>query len=770
MAPQTSWLIINTRHDPHALGQHNSVFTISNGYLGIKGNLAEDRDGYSPVTLINGIYDELDMFGQIRVSSEERRYLDARHFDSAGRSPAVANLPNPLLVRVFVDNRELTLTRGTISHFNQTLNLSSGVYGYRFDHEDERGQVTRILMMRFASQRHPHRVYMRYQVTPLNYRRRVRILSGIDGRVYSNTTRERQFVVVDQTAEPAEACHLRARTLVRKHEIDMVVVNRLVEVAPVSEPEAVIEHDAVYTVYEFEEPPEAPIVLDRYVVLTSSEDARLGVDVDLEQEISGAVECELGALAEVDTMSLERAWDRADVEIEGDEVAQRYLRFCLHHILAAAPRHTDKLSVPVKLLTGEYYQGNTFYDTDTYIVPVYTLTDPEVARHCLHWRWLGLEPGRRIAKELGYEGAKFAWQAGPFGEECLGKWWRFTHTNIHINSDVSCAVMQYYWATGDRTFLHRQGADILVETSRFLASRARYDSGRDAYDIFDVAGPDEGHCESTNNFYTNYLATRNLRWAAEVLEGMRRDDPVAHAECVRRLGLAEDEPAQWLRVADRLTLLFDPATKVYEQCEGFYKLKPVPDDLLARRKVWFETVFPYQALNQPDVVMAMVLFRDDFDRDVLKANWDFYKDKSMNFSSMSFALNAIMAAEMGEMDRAYREFLICAGSDIDEELTGRKDTYAGLHGTAAGGAWMAAVFGFGGVCLSETGLRVNPRLPRPWRSMQFNLQYREHRLLFSIDPEEVRIRDLGALGPDVQLTVAGRPITLTSGKEYGVDY
>ena len=498
--------------------------------------------------------------------------------------------------------------------------------------------------------------------------------------------------------------------------------------------------------------------------------ADIGVAVDLEQEIRQSAGGELERLADSAPASWERVWDPADVGIEGDEAAQRYLRFCLHHILAAAPRHTDKLSVPVKLLTGEYYQGNTFYDTDTYIVPVYTFTQPRIARTCLNWRWLGLEPGRKIAQDLGHQGAKFAWQAGPCGEECLGKWWRFTHTNIHINCDVSYAVIQYYWATGDRAFLQNQGVDILVETARFFASRAKHDAGRDAYDLIDVAGPDEGHCESTNNFYTNYLAIRNLRWAAQVIDELRRDEPAAYADCIKRLTIGDGEPAQWLRVADRLPLLLDPTTKVYEQCEGFYKLKSVPDDLLANRKVWFETVFPYQALNQPDVVMAMVLFRDDFTRDVLKANWDFYKDKSMNFSSMSFALNAIMAAEMGEMDRAYREFLICAGADVDEELTGRKDTYAGLHGTAAGGAWMAAIFGFGGVSLSEKGLRINPRLPKQWTNLRFKLQYRGQTLNVAIDPREVRITGQERGAGEVHFTVAGRPVTLKGGESYRSTY
>ncbi len=216
-------------------------------------------------------------------------------------------------------------------------------------------------------------------------------------------------------------------------------------------------------------------------------------------------------------------------------------------------------------------------------------------------------------------------------------------------------------------------------------------------------------------------------------------------------------------MADRLTLLFDARTKVYEQCNGFYSLEPLPPRLSRDRKVWFETVFPYQALNQPDVVMAMVMFRDEFDRDVQRANWDFYADKSMNFSSMSFVLNSIMAADMGEMERAYEEFLIAAGMDVDEELTGRKDTFAGLHGTSAGGAWMAAVFGFGGVCLSEQGLRIRPNLPPAWNGLRFPLLYQGLRLNVAIDREQVTIGAAGDASRIVSVNVGDRPVTLSGG-------
>jgi kojibiose phosphorylase len=784
-----TWKVVNTSCNPHTLGQWNSVGTISNGYLGLKGTLAEQRDGYAAVTLVNGVYDELDVFSQIRASNEERRYLDARYFDTAGRSPAVANLPNPLFTQVYVGEREVSLGRGEAINFVQSIDLAAGVYRYEYDYRDGAGRTTHIAMERFASLKHAHRVFMRYSVTPVDHEAPVRIRAGISGSVYSNTTRERQFSVTELWTDPAERVRLVAKTPARGHVVRMGVVNRIVEKTPplVEPPVGVAEHDAVWTYYILNSKRGQTVTLERAVVVACSEDMRHGQMVDLERELDAAATQGFDAALSEQKRLWGELWERCDVQIEGDDPAQLGLRFCIFHVLQAAPRFTDRLSVPVKLLTGEYYQGNTFYDTDTYILPVYAFTLPEVARTCLNWRYEGLRPGREIARNLGYDGVKFAWQAGPYGEECLGRWWRFTHTNIHINCDVAYALMQYWRASGDDRYMAERGVDLLVETARFYAARAKYDAARERYDLVDVAGPDEGHCEATNDFYTNYLAMKNLRWAADMLERLAGHDAEAYTAAVRRLALKAEEPQKWRHVADRLTLHFDPRTRVYEQCDGFYQLKPIPTDLLEERKVWFVTVFPYQALNQPDVVMAMVLLRDEFPPEVLKANWEFYKDKSMNFSSMSFVLNCIMAADVGDLQDAYKNFIITCGEDLDEGLTGRKDTYAGLHGTASGGAWMAAVFGFGGVHLplpdsgparegaraserDEALLRIQPNLPPQWTALRFNLVLRGVVLNVAMDRTQVTVKAVSGPKVEVPIRLAGKAVTLSPGKSETVRY
>jgi kojibiose phosphorylase len=770
MSTADAWTITNTRQDDESIAQHNSVFTISNGYLGLKGNLQEERAGPGPVTLINGVYDEIDQFGTLEIPDDTPPYLDPEHFAGAGKSPAIANLPNPLFVRVFVEDCEVVFGDSEVVSFSQSLDLKSGVYRYACDYRDAHRRTTRIEMARFASLKHAHRVFMRYTVTPVDHDAPIRLLSGIDPTELSSTTAELQFAVCRAKAGFPERCTLHARTLARKHDVYLGIQHVCRCAIPPSERYGSVRHVGVCQCYELTSAPGASITIERCIVLTCSEDARHGVAVDFENELGAAARQGFDAALEEQRSAWAELWDRADVEIDGDEKAQRYLRFCVYHLLAAAPRHTDKLSVPVKLLSGEYYQGNTFWDTDLYIVPFYIFTFPELARTCLNFRYKGLTCGRALARELGYQGAKLAWQAGPYGEECLGKWYRFCHTNIHLNADVAYSVMQYLWATGDETFLLECGIDILVETARFYYSRAAYDVEREGFTFEDVAGPDEAHCQSSSNFYTNYLALRNLRWAAKAVEHLREKGAERFNRVAKRLRLEGDEAEHWRDTANELVLLFDPQTKVYEQCEGFFELPPAPGNLLDGRKDWFARICPYQAMNQPDVVMALMLFREDFDAEVRRANWEFYKDKSMNFSSMSFAINAIAAADAGELDEAYRNFMISVGMDLDEQLTGRHDTCAGLHGTAMGGAWLAAIFGFGGVCFSEKGLRINPSLPAHWNSMRFNLVLRGEVVNVHINQREVVLRAENRYRIQLPVIVAGQEKTLSSGETIHVEH
>lgn len=752
-----------------ARAAHNSIFTISNGYWALNGMLLEDRSEIKPTTIINGVYDLCNSFLQLPPSKEKRYYLDEEYFDEGGPTPAVANLPSPLHVRVFVGDEELCLQRGHISQFRQTLDLRTGLYSYRFIHTDSAGRRTRVEQERFCDMSQLHYAYLRYRVTPLNYRGVIRLVSGIDGTVTSNVVGDHQFDVCATRVSAAGLCRLDAVTRARRISISLGVVQRvtcgarrtaLPPAAALCGAAQVEEH------YCAQRAAGQPLVLEKILFAASSEDKRNHAYVPIRALEETARATAFDAALRAQRAVWKELWRRADVRISGDDRAQRYLRFCLFHLIAAAPRHTDTLSVPVKLLTGEYYQGNTFYDTDTYIVPFYTYTQPAWARNCLHWRYLGLRHGRKIARALGFPGAKLAWQAGPYGEECLGRWWHFTHSNIHINADVAYAMLQYVEVSGDEAFMWRYGVEFLIESARFYAARAVYDGRDQCYHYHDCAGPDEGHCTSTDNFYTNYLAQQTLRAAAAWAARMAQTQPAQFARLAARLKLRDEERARWQDVAEKLAFLFNPQTKVFEQFDGFYQLEDISDDFFARRrdrKEWFAPVRPYQAIHQPDVIMAMILYRPHFADDVVRANHAFYYPRTMNFSSMSFGLHAIICADLGDLREAYKNFIISAGMDLDEELTGRRDTRYGLHGTACGGAWMAAVFGFGGVRMNEGVLHINPRLPRGWKALRFALVVRGVELQVCITPRRIDVRAGRQAQLNLPLVLAGTRMTLRGG-------
>lgn len=762
-----NWTVARTNFSRDALESANTIFCVSNGYLSLKGNLLEQRTGRYPTTLVAGLFDQANMFAFVRPVSYERRHFDPKYFDDAGLSPSIANLPDPLFTRLFVDGHELHFASGNVHDFEQTYELYSGVYRYAYTIEHDTGRRTRISMERFCEATHPHRARLRYRVEPLNYHAELRLDCGIDGAVRSNLQGDRQFDVVGAAGDERRVT-MSARTILKQHTVEIGIANAFEAAQPLSS-EPFVEHSRVLTAYRFEVVPDTLIELTRAITVATSEDSRHDVACDPLAELDAAAAEPFAVARDRHARWWAEKWETADVEIEGDDEAQLGLRFCLTHLIAAAPRHTDKLPTPCKLLTGEWYQGTVFYDTDLYIEPFYLFTEPRLARNLLNYRHICLGPGKQIAERFGWKGAKLAWQAGPYGEEELGYWWRYTLTNIHINGDVAYSLMQYWNATRDIEFMANQGIDMLVEFSRFYVSRATCNHTTGDYDFVNVAGPDEGHNESANNFYTNLLIRKTLTWAAEWLERLRQEIEPAYSAAVARLRIDPSEPASWLEVAAMTPLLYDPETKLYEQYDGFYALAPPPPNLVSDRKEWWTPVFPYKAIHQPDTVMALTLFRDEFPEEVRTANWTYYRPMTMNFSSMSYVINSIAAKEACDMEDAYRNFVITALEDLDESLTSRHDVFEGIHGTASGGAWLAAVFGFGGVCLTGEKLILNPRLPERWTRLAFKLLIRGARLSFDVTQSRLSVTVDREPALRLPVTIWGREMMFESGGEYSFD-
>ena len=464
-----------------------------------------------------------------------------------------------------------------------------------------------------------------------------------------------------------------------------------------------------------------------------------------------------------------RAWrDRwldADVVVDGDGLAQRDLRFALYHLISAGDPESDRASIGARALTGPGYRGHVFWDTEVFVLPFFVWTHPETARALLAYRHRTLAAARAKAARLGYEGALYAWESADTGEETTpesillpdGTPLRVL-TGLqehHISADVAWAVWQYWQVTGDDRFMEDMGAEMVVETARFWASRTTVDAGG-CHHVCEVIGPDEYHEGVDDNAYTNLMARWNLRTAGSVCD---RFPAVAE-----RLGVTDADRARWVDVAEGLVEPFDPETGLYEQFAGFFEREDIRAVDLAPRPFTGEMVVGVdrlpatQVVKQADVVMLGVLLPDEVGADVQKANYRYYEPRTCHGSSLSPAMHAVVAARVGDFDDALSYFHLAGGVDLDNRMG---NAAQGVHIATMGGLWQAAVLGFGGVRADGNAVRIDPRVPPAWDRLAFPIRWRGTRIGVEVT---ATVLELDLRAPAVVAVGQGAPVPLEAGR------
>lgn len=471
--------------------------------------------------------------------------------------------------------------------------------------------------------------------------------------------------------------------------------------------------------------------------------------------VSGAAAA-LGALRDSPTARLlarhRRAWRQrwrdADVVVEGDAGAQRALRFALYHLISSGDPESDMASIGARGLSGPGYRGHVFWDTEVYVLPFFTWTHPPTARALLAYRYRTLPAAKAKAAAMGYAGALFAWESADTGEECTPD--RVSLPNgvdlevltgqqeHHISADVAWAVWQHWQVTGDDEFLTSMGAEIIVETARFWASRTEPGPGGRRH-IRKVIGPDEYHETVDDSAFTNVMARWNLRTAARLRRLLPSWDSLAAS-----LGVSDDEVSGWERLASDLVDGFSPDSLLYEQFAGFFALEDVRAVDLAPRPftgelvVGTERLRGTQVVKQADVVLLSRMVPEEVGADVARANYRYYEPRTSHGSSLSPAMHALVAARVGEMDHASAYFTMASGIDLDD----RKGNAAqGVHVATMGGLWQAAVMGFGGVSGDAGGgvLRIDPRPCPSWERLAFPIRWRGRRVQVEVEGDELLV-------------------------------
>lgn len=749
-----------------------SLFALTNGYLGVRSALCEDCPFSSPATFIAGVFDEGQGLGQTPV-------------------PALFIAPSWTQARLVIEGEAVHLADSQSLEQRRLLDLRQGILFRHWRVRTPLGRITTIRSLQLASLADRHVLLLSLVLSPENYSGAVRIEFPA-GTVASNriaatelTLRTGRGVTVALAATSALYGEEdgRPRDVIARRffaEATSAAQSRSVSGASPSATPRLAEYwmldvelgrtyriDRFVTIHTSRETPEP----HRAAVAHAG---RL-----LAQGPSGS-----SRLVAAHQAAWAERWQVADIELEGDEEAQRALRFACYHLIGAAQPEDERVSIAARALTGDAYLGHVFWDTEIFMLPFFVLTDPPAARALLLYRHHTLPAARAKAARLGYRGALYAWESADTGDDVTperviapdGRELRILCglEEHHISADVAYAVWRYWQDSADDDFFIRAGAEIVLETARFWASRAV--PGPDGrHHILGVMGPDEYHESVDDNAYTNGMAQWNLERGAETAEVLARRWPDAWRDLTARLGLDEAEVTAWQRLAAHLYTGFDPATGLFEQFRGFFQLEPGPGHLLPSNHRLLpiaalleqERLQRTQIVKQADVVMLLHLQWDRFPPAVREANFRYYESRTLHGSSLSPPIHALVAARLGDLALAERYFRQTIGIDLSNNMG---NASGGVHAAALGGLWQAAIFGFAGVQVEAEGLRLRPRLPAGWRSLRFTLEWRRRRLSVSVKttPRQVAV-ELERGEPLLVAIDDGPPSLVVPGRRYQIE-
>lgn len=752
------WSVTERGFDPARSASHESVFALGNGYIGVRGTLDEGPPPGAtsvPGTYLNGFH-EVD-----QIVYPEGGYGQARVRQT------LLNVTNATRLAVSIDGEPCRVGARAKRH-ERVLDLSQGTLVRSFEWTGMSGKRTRLTFTRCVSLAHGSRMAIRVEVEPLDGPVELDVTHTIDGRVQNQVERGDPRVgsaLAGQVLQPVDHAHRPdgRLTLCQRADrsgmqlacaADHVVTGAGYISSSDSEPYSA-HWSATLTATE-------PVTVDVHVVyLDARHHPSAGLVAAAHAELeafraSGGV----AALLEEQRVYLARFWESADVEVDGDEAIQQALRFGLFHLLQGAGR--DGLTnIPAKALTGEGYEGHTFWDSEIYVVPVLISTWPQLARALLQYRIAMLPAARARAAELHRHGALYPWRTIS-GQEASAYFPAGT-AQVHIDGDIVLAIQRYVDATGDLSLLWEGGADVVFECARFYAGYASLGPDGD-YHLHTVTGPDEYTALVDDNHYTNKLAARSLTYASELGGTLEAADADRYRELRGRLGLEDGELARFGEVARRMHLPVDSRLGVTPQDASFltkpeWPWEEVPQDLYPLLlNFHYLDVYRHQVLKQADVVLAHGILPSGVARWQLRRDLVYYAARTTHDSSLSACAHAVAYAELGDLATAVRFFDATARIDLDD-MHGNTDH--GVHVAAMGGTYIALLEGFAGYRVVEGRMSFRPRLPDRWRRIGFRVSWHGSLLSVSIDAERTVYRLLS--GGPVELLHRGRAVGLTVG-------
>lgn len=754
----TNWIVSETRFNSDNLGKVEAIFALGNGYLGIRSATEEQYLGEIRNLFVAGTFNKFDDFEVTEL-------------------PNVADI---LQLNITLNNEKFSLEKGRLKEYRRDLNLKNGELVRRVVWENTQGHQFLLNFKRFVSLKNLHLIGQKLEIVPLNCDAEIKISSGINGQV---------------TNSGAQHFHEGEKRIYDKKFI------QLLQQTTESKIDFVINVAHSYFIDGQNVDIEQKMVIDRRKVLTEGKiflkrDQQLNfekistVHTSRDRDYIGGYSLEelrhksLDALKEdsddgynlLFSKSSEcwnNIWSEIDIKIDSkNNFDQLAIRFAQYHLIIMTPAHDNRFGIAAKGLTGEGYKGHSFWDTEIFILPFFSYTLPDIARNLLIYRYNTIDGARNKAKNNGYEGAMYPWESAFTGDEVTPIWGAVDivtgeATKIwsgfieqHISSDISFAVWQYYMLTNDQDFMNNYGYEIIFETATFWQSRLEWNEDQQKYYLNNVIGPDEYKEHVNNNAFTNHTVHWNIEIAIMYYKELKESNRELWNQLNTRLKI-EDSYQKWISKIDKIYLPKPGKDLVIPQ-DDTYLSKKIIDLTKYKNQTRVGTIFDdynleqvnqIQVSKQADIMVLFYLLENRFSQEVKLANWNYYEPKTLHDSSLSFSTHSVLASDMGESELAYELFQKAASIDLGSNM---KSSDHGIHAAAMGGVWQAVVNGFGGIRMIDGNLRMSPRLPENWSSLEFKIIWKEKLLSVKITKNKVLISNLSTNHDLIEIQVFNR--------------
>ena len=741
------WKIIEEGFDPAYSRVSESVFSLANESLGVRGCFDEGGSADSlRGAYVNGVYDVE------RLNRSYRGIIDQTHF----MIPAA----DWLMTDLVLDGERLDLGKSLFRDFKREMDMRRGTLKRSFVWRTASGKELRLTFLRFLDMTHRERAYQRVAMEPLNFSGTVDFVSGLS---------------FDVIHEGYKKCYWRDARV-------EAFENRLM-----LQSHTTLSGQEVFAGALLNMPPDAAVRKDGQTVsLRAALPLEQGRETHVDKRVvilfdgqaGGALwQSGMAALAESERISLDEAlaaqqtywgdyWRTSDVQIEaapGNEAVvaaeQQGIRFCSFQLAQIYSGSSMRHNIGAKGLTGEAYNGHAFWDTEAGCLPFYLFTNPQAARYLLLFRYNTLPRALERARMLDCEGACYPLATLNGDEAC--SLWQHASLQLQPSTAVAYGIWHYVHVTGDRDFLYAYGAEMLVQIARFLASRVEKGGKTGKYGFFGVMGPDEFHMMVNNNAYTNYMGMRTLLCAAETLDAMRHDQPAAYDALMKKTSLREEEITRWREISANMYIP-QGERGLIEQHDGFFNLphtdiNSIPVTQFPLYEHWsYDRIYRSDMIKQPDVLMMLYLYNSSFTEAEKRVNYEFYEPRTIHESSLSPAIHSILAAEIGKMEEAVHFFGFATRLDLDNY---NRNTREGLHVTSIAMAWANIVYGFAGLRSDGEGLIFAPRLPDRWKELRFSVMYQGRVISIRMERKNTIFRL--TRGEPLRMRIFGAPYTLT---------